>query len=69
MFDVRAVFQQAHPDLAIGAMPPLLLPPKGRYGLRDYEKVFCPDLNEWQGYRQVDLKVVDLQAGAEAKLA
>ena len=30
--------------------------------------VFCPDLNEWQGYRQVDLKVVDLQAGAQAKL-
>ena len=25
-------------------MPPLLLPPKGRYGLRDYEKMFCPDL-------------------------
>jgi len=42
--DVRAVFQQAHPELAIGAIPPLLLPPKGRYGLRDYEKMFCPDL-------------------------
>ena len=44
MFDVRAVFQQAHTELAIEAMPPLLLPPKGRYGLRDYEKMFCPDL-------------------------
>jgi 2-polyprenyl-6-methoxyphenol hydroxylase-like FAD-dependent oxidoreductase len=44
VIDVRAVFQQAHPDLTIGAMPPLLLPPKGRYGLRDYEKMFCPDL-------------------------
>jgi phenol 2-monooxygenase len=42
--DVRAVFQQAHTELAIEAMPPLLLPPKGRYGLRDYEKMFCPDL-------------------------
>jgi phenol 2-monooxygenase (NADPH) len=44
VIDVRAVFQQAHPELAIEAMPPLLLPPKGRYGLRDYEKLFCPDL-------------------------
>ena len=25
-------------------MPALLLPRKGRYGLRDYEKIFCPDL-------------------------
>jgi phenol 2-monooxygenase len=44
VIDVRAVFQQAHTELAIEAMPPLLLPPKGRYGLRDYEKMFCPDL-------------------------
>ena len=43
MIDVRAVFQQTHPELAIETMPPLLLPPKGRYGLRDYEKMFCPD--------------------------
>ncbi|WP_426536882.1 FAD-binding monooxygenase [Bradyrhizobium sp. McL0615] len=44
VIDVRAVFQQAHTELAIEAMPPLLLPPKGRYGLCDYEKMFCPDL-------------------------
>jgi phenol 2-monooxygenase len=42
--DVRAVFQQAHRELAIEALPPLLLPRKGRYGLRDYEKVFCADI-------------------------
>ena len=39
-----AVFQQAPRELAIAAMPALLLPQKGRYGLRDYEKMFCPDL-------------------------
>jgi phenol 2-monooxygenase len=44
MIDVRAVFQLAHRDLAIEKMPPLLLPPKGRLGLRDYEKIFSPDL-------------------------
>ena len=44
MIDVRAVFQQDHRELAIEAMPSLLLPRKGRYGLLDYEKMFCPDL-------------------------
>jgi phenol 2-monooxygenase (NADPH) len=44
VIDVRAVFQQAHRELAIEAMPKLLLPPKGRYGLRDYEKMFCADI-------------------------
>ncbi|NOJ48448.1 FAD-binding monooxygenase [Bradyrhizobium archetypum] len=43
VIDVRAVFQQAHTELAIETMPPLLLPRKGRYGLIDYEKMFCPD--------------------------
>jgi phenol 2-monooxygenase (NADPH) len=43
VIDVRAVFQQAHRQLAIQAMPSLLLPHKGRYGLQDYEKVFCAD--------------------------
>ena len=41
VFDVRAVFQQSHHQLNITALPGLLFPPKGRYGLRDYEKAFC----------------------------
>jgi phenol 2-monooxygenase len=44
VIDVRAVFQQGHRELAIESMPALLLPPKGRFGLRDYEKLFCADL-------------------------
>lgn len=43
VFDVRAIFQQGHRTLALEAMPALLLPQKGRYGLRDYEKMFCAD--------------------------
>jgi phenol 2-monooxygenase (NADPH) len=43
VIDVRAIFQQAHRQLAIEDMPQLLLPQKGRYGLRDYEKIFCAD--------------------------
>jgi phenol 2-monooxygenase len=41
VFDVRAVFQQSHHKLAVSSLPELLFPPKGRYGLRDYEKAFC----------------------------
>jgi phenol 2-monooxygenase (NADPH) len=47
VIDVRGILQQNHrellerPDL----IPPFLVPQKGRYGLRDYEKVFCADLN------------------------
>jgi phenol 2-monooxygenase len=44
VIDVRAVFQQAHRELAIEVMPTLLLPQKGRYGLHDYEKMFCADI-------------------------
>ena len=42
--DVRAVFQQAYRELAIETMPALLLPRKGRFGLLDYEKMFCADI-------------------------
>jgi phenol 2-monooxygenase len=43
VIDVRAVFPQAHTELAIETMPEFLLPRKGRYGLIDYEKMYCPD--------------------------
>jgi phenol 2-monooxygenase len=44
VIDVRAIFQHGHRELRLEAMPAFLLPRKGRYGLRDYEKMFCPDL-------------------------
>ena len=43
VIDVRAIFQQSHHDLAVDQMPPVLLPRKGKFGLIDYEKMFCPD--------------------------
>jgi phenol 2-monooxygenase (NADPH) len=43
VIDVRAILQQGHRQSIPGATPPLLRPSKGRYGLVDYEKVFCPD--------------------------
>lgn len=41
--DLRAIFQQPFHALDHAAMPALLRPAKGRYGLRDYEKIFCID--------------------------
>ena len=45
VIDVRAVFQSAHQALALERMPALLLPRKGKLGLTDYEKIFCPDVS------------------------
>ena len=61
VIDVRAVFQQGHHDLAIEAMPALLLPPKGRYGLRDYEKMFCADLKS--GHDIFAMRGIDRERG------
>lgn len=60
--DLRAVFQQSHRDLAVEAMPRRLLPPSGRLGLTDYEKVFCPDLKH--GPDIFDLRGIDRERGA-----
>lgn len=62
VFDLRAIFQQDHRELAIESMPALLLPRKGRHGLRDYEKVFSPDLKN--GPDIFDLRGVDRAQGA-----
>jgi phenol 2-monooxygenase len=44
VIDLRAVFQTAHREMRVEALAPALLPRKGRLGLVDYEKAFCPDL-------------------------
>ena len=61
VIDVRAVFQQGHRDLRVEAMPALLLPQKGRYGLHDYEKMFCPDLKS--GNDIFDMRGIDRTLG------
>ena len=43
VIDVRAVLQQGHRELSVDVLPPVLLPRKGRFGLVDLEKTFCPD--------------------------
>ena len=62
IIDVRAIFQAAHHDMMLDILPDLLLPRKGRYGLMDYEKAFCPDLKT--GPDLFDLRGVDRAKGA-----
>ena len=62
VFDVRAIFQQGHRELAFETLPALLRPRKGRYGLIDYEKVFCPDTKNAADI--FDLRGIDRTHGA-----
>jgi len=62
VFDLRAIFQQPHRELDLSALPALLLPRKGRLGLRDYEKVFCPDRKN--GADIFDLRGIARESGA-----
>jgi len=61
VIDVRAIFQQGHRDLAVRDMPPVLLPRKGRFGLVDYEKMFCPDRKA--GTDVFDMRGIDREQG------
>ena len=60
VIDVRAVFQQGHRDVAVEELPSVLLPRKGRFGLIDHEKVFCPDPTAGDIF---DLRGIDRSAG------
>ena len=62
VIDVRAVFQQGHRELEVDALPPMLLPRKGRFGLIDYEKAFCADSKN--GPDIFDLRGIDRAQGA-----
>jgi len=61
VIDFRAVFQQDHRSLSIESMPTFLLPEKGYYALRDYEKMFCPDLKN--DHDIFDLRGIDRNRG------
>ena len=62
VIDVRAVFQQGHRDLKIEELPSILLPRKGRFGLIDYEKAYCPDLKN--GPDIFELRGIEREKGA-----
>jgi len=59
VIDVRAVFQQGHREVAVDTLPRVLQPRKGRFGLIDYEKAFCPDPAD----DLFDARAIDRDAG------
>ena len=59
--DTRAVFQQGFRALDYAAMPTLLRPHVGRYGLCNYEKIFCADLK--RGEDIFEMRGIDRAAG------
>lgn len=61
VFDLRAVCQQGFRELSLDAFPKFLWPHKGRYGLHDYEKVFCSDLKNAEDI--YDLRSVNREQG------
>jgi phenol 2-monooxygenase (NADPH) len=71
VIDVRAIFQQGHRDLKVEALPAILLPRKGKFGLIDYEKAFSADLRHGRAGAQTvtsqdifDLRGIDRKTGA-----
>lgn len=61
VIDVLAIFQQGYRELEIEMLPAFLRPSKGIYGLRDYEKMYCPDLEN--GEDIFDTRGIDRNSG------
>ena len=61
LIDIRAIFQQDFTSLNYEDMPAILRPAKGRYGLRDFEKIFCADHKS--DHDIYDLRGIDRKGG------
>lgn len=61
VIDVRAVFQSFHRDMDFAVLPSLLRPKKGRLGMTDYEKAFCPNKKQADIF---DIRGIDRCDGA-----
>lgn len=61
VISVYGIFQQAHRELDFESMPTLLRPLKGRFRIKDYEKMFCSDLKT--GDDIFDMRGIDRQSG------
>ncbi len=61
LLDFRAIYQSGFRELDFESLHPLLRPTKGRFGLKDYEKVFCADLKS--GDDIFEMRGIDRQRG------
>ncbi|MCX7560166.1 FAD-dependent monooxygenase [Sulfitobacter sp. F26204] len=62
VIDTRAVLQQPHHKVSSEMLPSLLLPQKGKFALKDYEKVYCPDFRSSTDI--FDCRGIDRKQGA-----
>ncbi|MCZ4141915.1 phenol 2-monooxygenase, partial [Escherichia coli] len=63
VFDLRGVHQGSHTETTVADLPALLVPAKGKYGLRDYEKAFASKLVDG-GEEIYEVRGIDRVAGA-----
>ena len=59
VIDVRVIFQDIQDTCLFEVMPKIFFPQKGKYGLHDYEKIFCSDKsdnNDIFNLRQIERK-------------
>ena len=61
VIDFRVVLNRSHHEVNVTDLPPLFFPPKGFFGLRDYEKAFCAYQN--QSANIFELRGVDRTQG------
>ncbi len=61
VIDVRSVLQCGFRDINLGDLPAILRPSKGRFGLIDQEKAFCPDFKNAADI--FDIRGIDRKAG------
>ena len=61
VIDLRAIFQQGHRALDLGQMHAALKPTKGKLGLQDMEKMFCPSTDPDRDI--FDLRGIDRDQG------
>ncbi|MBM7769562.1 hypothetical protein [Glutamicibacter nicotianae] len=63
VFDLRSVHQGSHTETTVADLPALLVPSKGKYGLRDYEKAFASHLVDG-GEEIYEVRGIDRATGA-----
>ena len=61
VIDVRAVFQPGFREIEYGTMPAFLKPATGKFGLNDFEKVFCVDTK--RGTDIYDMRGINREQG------
>lgn len=61
VISVYGIFQQGHQDVEFEEMPALLKPLVGRYALKDYEKMYCPDFKNNNDI--FDIRGIDREKG------